>query len=185
MQICDSRRFLILACVVNSVEWVVRNQLFLGYWGFLQFSGNGWGGSTVIMFWPGHCIIERRPIAQPSVIPYSKTNIFWHYIWLYSCQNAIKKRSRDGPFTRYVELRVAHAPGMPGTFSPPLTSKETASWRSQYASRHVHDARAVMHFVIAGGEYVLGIPVACPAAILRIRQEARVHIAIVNRCITR
>ena len=101
------------------------------------------------MFWPGHCIIERRPIAQPSVIPYSKTNIFWQYIWLYSCQNAIKKRGRDGPLTRYVKLRVAHAPGIPGTFSPPLNSKETASWRSQYASRHVHDVRAVMHFVIA------------------------------------
>ena len=24
-----------------------------------------------------------------------------------------------GPLTRYVKLRVAHAPGMPGTFSPP------------------------------------------------------------------
>ena len=31
------------------------------------------------------------------------------------------------PLTRYVKLRVAHAPGIPGTFSPPLTSKETAS----------------------------------------------------------
>ena len=27
--------------------------------------------------------------------------------------------SRYGPLTRYVKLRVAHAPGMPGTFSPP------------------------------------------------------------------
>ena len=27
----------------------------------------------------------------------------------------------------YVKLRVAHAPGMPGTFSPPPTSKETTS----------------------------------------------------------
>ena len=26
-----------------------------------------------------------------------------------------------GPLTRYVKLRVAHAPGMPGTFSPPPT----------------------------------------------------------------
>ena len=26
---------------------------------------------------------------------------------------------RHGPFTRYVKLRVAHAPGIPGTFSPP------------------------------------------------------------------
>ena len=32
-----------------------------------------------------------------------------------------------GPLTRYVKLRVAHAPGMPGAFSQPPTSKETAS----------------------------------------------------------
>ena len=32
-----------------------------------------------------------------------------------------------GPHTSYVNLWVAHAPGMPGTFSPPPTSKETAS----------------------------------------------------------
>ena len=31
------------------------------------------------------------------------------------------------PFTRCVKLWVPHAPGMPGTFSPPPTSKETAS----------------------------------------------------------
>ena len=31
------------------------------------------------------------------------------------------------PLTRYVILRFAHAPGMPGTFSPPPTPKETAS----------------------------------------------------------
>ena len=30
----------------------------------------------------------------------------------------IKKISRHGPLTRYVKLQVAHAPGMPGTFSP-------------------------------------------------------------------
>ena len=33
----------------------------------------------------------------------------------------------DGPLTTYVNLRVAHAPGMPGTFYPPPISKETAS----------------------------------------------------------
>ena len=32
-----------------------------------------------------------------------------------------------GPLTRYVKLRFVRAPGMPGTFSPPLTSKENAS----------------------------------------------------------
>ena len=48
-------------------------------------------------------------------------------------------------FTRYIKLRVAHAPGMTGTFSPPPTSKETPSLLSRYASRHVRHTRAVMH----------------------------------------
>ena len=34
---------------------------------------------------------------------------------------------RHEPLARYIKLRVAYAPGMPGTFSPPPTSKETAS----------------------------------------------------------
>ena len=34
---------------------------------------------------------------------------------------------QNGPLARYIKLRVAHAPGMPGTFSPPPTSKETVS----------------------------------------------------------
>ena len=50
-----------------------------------------------------------------------------------------------GPLVRYVKLLVAHAPRRPGRFSPPLTSKETASYRSRHASQHVRDARAVMH----------------------------------------
>ena len=32
-----------------------------------------------------------------------------------------------GPLTRYVKLWVAHVPGMPGTFSTPPTSMETAA----------------------------------------------------------
>ena len=54
-----------------------------------------------------------------------------------------------GPLTRYAKLRFAHAPGMPGAFSPPPTSKEIASQRSRHVSRHVRDARAVMHVGIA------------------------------------
>ena len=51
----------------------------------------------------------------------------------------------NGPLTRYEKLWVVHTPGMSGTFSPPPTSKETASYRSRHASRHVRAARAVMH----------------------------------------
>ena len=53
--------------------------------------------------------------------------------WYFHCQcNEIFERQIDtcewyGPLTRYVKLPVAHAPGMPGTFSPQPTSKETAS----------------------------------------------------------
>ena len=35
--------------------------------------------------------------------------------------------THNGSLTRYVKLWVAHAPGMLGTFSPPPTSRETAS----------------------------------------------------------
>ena len=58
-----------------------------------------------------------------------------------------------GPFIRYVKLRVAHAPGMPGTFSPSPTSKETASLRFRHASRHVRHACAVMHAGIANPQW--------------------------------
>ena len=67
-------------------------------------------------------------------------------------------------FTRCTKLRVVYAPGMPGTFSPPPTSKETASLRSQHASRHVRHARVVMHVRIANPRWwgkVPGIPGAC------------------------
>ena len=33
------------------------------------------------------------------------------------------KDKDNGPLARYVKLWVAHAPGMPETFSPPPTSK--------------------------------------------------------------
>ena len=33
---------------------------------------------------------------------------------------------QHGPLNRYLKLRVAHAPGMPGTFSPPLRAGDPA-----------------------------------------------------------
>ena len=43
------------------------------------------------------------------------------------------------PLARFLKLRVAHAPGMPGTFSPP----------PRVSDPDMHDARAVMHAGIA------------------------------------
>ena len=70
----------------------------------------------------------------------------------------------NGPLTRYLKLRVAHAPEMPGTFSPPPTSKETASLRFRHALWHVRHARAVMYVGIANPQWrenVPGIPGTC------------------------
>ena len=51
------------------------------------------------------------------------TWFFMHYINYCSCSHASL-----GPLARYVKLRVAHAPGMPGTFSLSRTSKTTNLW---------------------------------------------------------
>ena len=75
----------------------------------------------------------------------------WHHkpwYWLLS-PGLFWPRIYNAPLVRYVKSWVAHVPGMPGTFSPPPTSKETDSWRLRYASRHVRDARAVMHVGVA------------------------------------
>ena len=44
----------------------------------------------------------------------SKLNRHWNRLWLVACTV-----SSHGPLARYIKLRVAHAPGMPRTSSPP------------------------------------------------------------------
>ena len=79
-----------------------------------------------------------------------------------------------GPLTRYVKLRVAHAPGMPGTFSPPPTTKETANYLSRDASRHVTHVPWYMSGSLTrgGGENVIGIPGACTTRTYTYLREA-------------
>ena len=60
-------------------------------------------------------------------------------------------KSLHGPLTRYAKLRVTHAPGMPGTFSPPPRISDP----DRNASRHVRHARAVMHGGIANLRFPL------------------------------
>ena len=70
-------------------------------------------------------------------------------IVIFQIPSSLVMFSVHGSLIRYVELRVAHASGMPATFSLPPTSKETANWQSRHASRHVRQTRAVMHVGIA------------------------------------
>ena len=79
------------------------------------------------------------------------------------------------PLTIYVKLQVVHGPGMPGTFSPPPTSKQTSSLRSGHTSWHVRHARAVMpcrsrYPVLAGKTFPASGE--CTTHNLRIWQEA-------------
>ena len=70
----------------------------------------------------------------------------------------------NGPLTRYAKLRVAHAPGMSGTFSPPSTSKEKL-----VRVPGMHHGTCVTHvpwctsgsLTRGDGENVSGIPGAC------------------------
>ena len=84
-----------------------------------------------------------------------------------------------GSLTRYVKLRVAHAPGMPGMFSsPPWVNDHGMHHGFLSKSGHV---RAVMHVGIANKRFPFKLVAgktfpAFPAqpAILRIWQEAQV-----------
>ena len=74
------------------------------------------------------------------------------------------ERQRRGPLTRYAKLRVAHAPGMPGTFFSPPTSKKPL-----FSDPGMHHGTCVTHLswwmsgslTRGGGENVPGIPRAC------------------------
>ena len=84
------------------------------------------------------CDLSDLTVDMPPVPSPCPSLMYLHVV--YSCVDG-----QYWPLTRYVKLRFAHAPGIPGTFSPPPTSKETTSLRPRHASRHVRDARAVMH----------------------------------------
>ena len=70
----------------------------------------------------------------------------------------------NGPLARYVRLRVAHAPGMPGTFSPParlaiptcITAPVSRTCRNA-----CRDRQLAVCIEVAGGENVPSIPSAC------------------------
>ena len=79
------------------------------------------------------CYVSAKSLATFIV---STTMCLHHFLF---CKSVV-----HGPLARCVKLRVAHVPGMSGTFSP-----ATAGYRARHASRHVRDARTVMHAGIA------------------------------------
>ena len=55
------------------------------------------------------------PLAKPTWEDAHTYILYIMYVWLYGTRKVCY-----GPLTRYAKLWVTHAPGMPGTFSPPL-----------------------------------------------------------------
>ena len=82
----------------------------------------------------------------------------------------------NGPLTRYVKLRAAHAPGMPRMFFPTRRLQR----KPLVSDPGMHHGTCVTHvlwcmsgsLICGGGENVPDIPGACAPAILRIWQEA-------------
>ena len=74
------------------------------------------------------CFPVHRHETETTTAQYSPIilqHIFYNYV--NSLINNPYPWVHNGTLARYVTLRVAHAPGMPGTFCPPPTSKETSS----------------------------------------------------------
>ena len=75
-----------------------------------------------------------------------------------------------GPLTRCVKLRLAHAPRMPGTFSPTPTSKETDITIPAITARAWHTCRDAYrdHLPSVAGKTFPAFPAHAQHAILRI-----------------
>ena len=67
--------------------------------------------------WQFHCS-QWRKLNQMATFPF-QCSAWGLCHTTHGAVAATSVQSLHGPLTRYVKLRVAHAPGMPGTFSPP------------------------------------------------------------------
>ena len=128
-----SNEFLCRGQIGNTPVWPTQSiALDCGHPSQWHHTQCGPAAADIFSSWLVQVIVWRRTAGKPL----SKSVL-------------TKMSTSYGPLARYVIMRVAHAPGMPGTFSPPLTSKDTTSNRSRHAPRHVRHARAVMHVGIA------------------------------------
>ena len=71
-------------------------------------------------------IISKNWDGAGSCDTYKRLRPTWTAYWFHGCSWPDSARSHR-PLARYTTSRVVQVPGMPGTFSPPPTSKKTAS----------------------------------------------------------
>ena len=120
-------------------------------------------------------VLSRANWIVNSCFPSDRINLYV-FVWCIVCCLTDDDDCCNGPLTRYVKLQVAHAPGMPGTFSPRCQFQR----KPLVSDPGMHHGTWVTHvpWCMSGsrtrgdGENVPGIPGACAPAILRIWQEA-------------
>ena len=106
---------------------------------------------------------EPKHLYAPPKIR-SRYNTILHNTMLHTYNTQRHPISRHGPLTRYVKLRVAHAPGMLGPFPPP-----PMSGKPLISDPDMHHGTCVTHvpwcmsgsLTRGGGENVSDIPGAC------------------------
>ena len=84
-------------------------------------------GIQEVVTWLTMGFIIRARIFFPWFEIWVYTSSVKRVIWPLKYHDMLRDLVHHGPLSRYVKMLVAHAPGMTGTFSPPPTSKETAS----------------------------------------------------------
>ena len=98
----------------------------------------------------------------------------WYYVWIILSTGPASERRRyivtsslnglaHGPLTKYVKLQVVHAPGMPGTLSPPPpVSDPDMDHATCMTFRDACQGRKLaVSFEVGAGENVPSIPGAC------------------------
>ena len=136
--------------------------------------------------------IQTLKVVVPLLLQESKGN---YKIILFVCPSSLHSIRLSihlfihGPLARYVILRVAHAPGMPGTFSPP----------PRFSDPDMHHGTCMTHvpWCMSGsltssflwsrprGKTFPAFPAHAQPAILRIWQEAHVADAITIKLLDR
>ena len=112
------------------------------------------------------------PLCKFVTVPLPCGNLHWIYRESVSYR-FVRKVWAHGPLTRYVKLRIVHAPGMPGTFSPPPRVNDPDMHHGTCVTCVTHVPWCMPGSLTRSGNgNVSGIPGTCPTSKLRIWQEA-------------
>ena len=120
------------SCAVHSMVWqTIFSDAFSWMKSFAHWLKFHWSlflrvQLTIFQYWFDNGLAPIRPYWSPATLTLGVPTTIGMAVFctLYYTVYVLPDR---GPLTRYAKLQAANAPGMTGTFSPPLTSKEIGS----------------------------------------------------------